>query len=267
MNQPQVRHLLCIDGTNLLRTCFEANPAPESSAKVDGVFKATLGSYKRAVRRHQPTHVAVAFDLPNTKNWRHGVYEGYKASRKPTPELLAERVPEFIESVRALGLLPILKEGFEAEDIINTICQAWLRATAEPATVSSTDKDLAQLVYQGVVVHGHFKDEWRGEDWIRETYGVEPTQFVDYLSLLGDASDDIPGVPKVGAKTAQKLLAEHGSLEALLDAAKAGSITGAVGKSLKENAESGLLSKKLVLLAEPELGIKMSSLAIDWTHF
>lgn len=262
-----VRHLNVIDGTNILRTCFEANPAPESSEKVDGVFKSTLGSYKRAVRRHQPTHLAIAFDVPNSKNWRHELYPDYKKSRKPTPETLASRFDEFVASVRAAGFFTVVAPGYEAEDVVNTICRRWVASTTENVTVLSTDKDLTQLTEVGVMVHRHFTDEWRDPVWVQNYFGVPVEQLLDFMALTGDKSDDIPGIPKVGPKTAAELLAKYGTLDAVLEAGKEGKEKGKLGERLVAHAEDARISRKLVELAEPTLGVSLADMRIDWTVY
>ena len=261
------RHLLVIDGTNLLRTCYEANPAPESSEKVDGVFKSTLGSYRRAVRRHQPTHMAIAFDVPNSKNWRHELYPAYKATRKPTPQALASRFDEFVQAVRDAGFMAIVRPGFEAEDIVNTICRSWVARTTDDVTAVSTDKDLTQLTEIGVMVHRHFTDEWRDPVWVQKTFGVPVRQLLDLMALTGDKSDDIPGIDGVGPKTAVALLEKYGTLEAILAAGQDGKEKGKLGERLVAHAEDARVSRKLVELATPQLGLNLADMRVDLDLF
>lgn len=263
------KHLLCIDGTNFLRTCYEANPTPESSDKVDGALKSAIGACRNAIKFHQPTHVLVALDIPNSRNWRHDLYADYKKSRKPTPALLAERVPEFGGRLKELGIAAVSCEGHEADDVINSGCKTWINANvSDMITVSSSDKDLTQLVAEGVIAHMPFRGgEWRGPEWIMKEYGVEPHFLLDSFSMIGDTTDDIPGVTKVGPKNAAGLLNEYGSLEAILQAAAEGKIKGKLGENLVKDAENARISKKLVSLSEPPLGLSMKDLRVDWTRF
>lgn len=247
------KHLLLIDGSNILRTCYEANPTEESLAKAEGAIKSAVGSIMKGVRRHNPTHVFIAFDVPNQKTWRHEVYAGYKKSRKPTPAVLVDVIPLVKAQLAERGLFVAQAEGYEAEDLLARVGRVWAGKTTEPVTVLSTDKDLTLLVSEGILVHAHFNDVWRDSVWIQDTYGVSPEMLLTYFSLVGDSVDDIPGMAGVGQKTAAKLVNEYGALEDIFAAAKDGRITAkGLLKNVLAGEESALLSRELLSFRAPD---------------
>lgn len=238
--------LLAIDGLNVLRRCYEANPAPDSPDKAQGAMRSALSSYRNALLEHAPTHAFAAFDFGG-KTWRHDLYSDYRKSRKPMPEPLREVVPAFRQLLQdKLGLVSVAIEGVEADDTLGTVTLRWIGVKNAPAVVLSTDKDMCALVAEGAQVRDHFNEIWRDGAWIRDKFGVAPSLLADLLALMGDTADDIPGVPSVGAKTAAKLLNQHGSLEAVLEAAP--TMKGAVGKALTEHAHLARISRKLVAM-------------------
>lgn len=257
------RHLLMIDGTNILRRCYEANPSDESTAKAEGAVKSAVGSIMKAVKRHEPTHVFVAFDVPNQRTWRHDVYDKYKSTRKPTPAFMVEKLPDMISLVRERGLFACQVPGYEAEDLISRVARAWVAHTKDYATVASTDKDLLLLTREGVLVHKHFEDVWCDEAWILAKYGVGSEHLGTYFALLGDTVDDIPGVLGVGPKTATKLVNEYCTLEGIYAALDDGRIT---AKGLRASLEAGrsdaFLSRELMSFKSPELNITMANLRV-----
>lgn len=237
--------LLAVDGLNIVRRIFEAIPVPDPSAKLEGALLSAKRSLMRAINEHAPTHAAIAFDLP-APTWRHALYPEYQAKRKPMPKELQDALPAFKASLREeLGLLVLDAEGFEAEDIIASLTRLWVGGEA---VVLSNDKDLCALIPQGVRVYDHFGEVWRTAEWVQAKYDVSPSQMQDYLALTGDAVDGVPGVPKIGAKTAAALLREHGSLEGILQAAE--SNTDAKLKRVLEHKALALLSRQLVTLRD-----------------
>lgn len=254
--------LLLIDGTNILRTVYEANPAPDSSEKADGALLSALGSIKRALKENNPTHVLPAFDC-GQKNWRHDLYEDYKISRSPMPSELREKIPVFYEMLRKIHLHPVEVPGFEAEDILATGFHRWRYGNGgegKGATlILSNDKDLIGLVAEGAALKDHFKDVQKDDAYVLAKFGVTPKQFPDYQALVGDATDSIPGVSKVGGKTAAKLLNEYGDLQSILD--NADKIKGQVGLKLQEERGMAILSRKLVeLQRDVPLGVSWNML-------
>lgn len=238
--------LLGIDGLNILRRCYEANPAPDSLEKAQGACKSAFASFKRALNEHQPSHVIAAFDHGG-QTWRHQLYSDYRKSRTPMPQVLRDEIPGFMERLtRELGILTVCIPGVEADDVLATVVMRWVQQKGAKVIVVSTDKDLCQLIAHGVLLRDHFKPEWRDEAWVQNKFGVSSAQLGDWLALVGDKSDDIPGVDKVGDKTATRLLLEHGSLNAILEAAPG--IPGKLGERLCLCAEDALLSQQLVTL-------------------
>lgn len=238
--------LLAIDGLNVLRRCYEANPAPDSPAKAQGALKSALSSFRNALTEHAPTHAVAAFDFGG-KTWRHELYAEYRKSRKPMPEPLREVVPLFRQAIKEkLGLVSVAVEGVEADDTLAAITLRWTQSKSAPVVLLSTDKDMCALVGSGVQVRDHFNGIWRDEAWILQKFGVPSSLLADLLALMGDTADDIPGVPGVGAKTAAKLLNLHGGLEAVLAAAP--SMKGAVAKALVAHADLARLSRQLVAM-------------------
>jgi DNA polymerase-1 len=251
--------LLLIDGLNIVRRCYEANPAPDSANKAKDAARSAFGSFKRALRENTPTHALAAFDYGGP-TWRHALYARYREGRKPMPEELRAELPAFKARLTdELGLAVACVPNVEADDVIGTVFTRWMACKAAPAVVVSTDKDLCTLIAQGALVRDHFKPEWRDAAWVQAKFGVGPELLGDLLALMGDSVDDIPGVDGVGAKTAAKLLNEYGSLEALL--AGASSIKGKLGERLVEQAGNARLSRQLVALdTAVEVGVTWNGL-------
>jgi len=195
----------------------------------------------------QPSHVAVAMDS-RTPTFRKVIYPEYKANRPPPPEDLKVQFPLVQELVEAFDLAVLQKDGFEADDLIATATRA-ARAAGLRVVVVSGDKDLMQLVGEGVVVLDTMKDKVWDAVAVEQKWGVPPALLGDLLAMAGDSSDNIPGVPRVGPKTAAPLLREHGGLEQLLaslDALK----SKALAARLAEHAEDARVSRRLVALRE-----------------
>ncbi len=245
--------LLAVDGLNLVRRVYEANPAPDSDDKAKGAVRSSLSSLKRAVREHAPTHALIAFDAGG-HTWRHDLYAAYRQSRKPMPEPLKQALPGLLAAWADLGLCIRQIPGVEADDTVGTVVhKASARGIA--CVVLSTDKDLAGLMSETVRVRDHFKPEWRDEAWSLKKFGVRPGLIADLLALTGDSVDDIPGVEGVGDKTAARLLNEHGSLGAVLAAAP--TIKGKLGERLVQQAHMARLSRQLTQLkTDVELDIE-----------
>lgn len=236
--------MLLIDGLNILRRCYEANPAPDSADKALAATRSAFASFRRALTEHPSSHALAAFDYGGS-TWRHALYGRYRASRKPMPQELRDAIPAFLERLtQELGLQVVSIPNLEADDVLATAFLRWAELNAGPAIVVSTDKDLCTLIAQGALVRDHFKPQWRDAQWVQEKFGVQPALLADLLALMGDSSDDIPGVAGIGLKTAAKLLNEYGSLEALLSAAP--SVKGKVGERLVAQADLARLSRRLV---------------------
>ncbi|UCG38905.1 MAG: DNA polymerase I [bacterium] len=199
----------------------------------------------KVLREHRPTYVAMVLDAPGP-TFRHTVFPQYKANRPPMPEDLAVQIPRVDEVVEAFRV-PVLRiQGVEADDIIATLVHRY-RGEVDRIVIVSSDKDLMQLVGPRVVMLDTMKDRWVGVDEVRERFGVEPDKMASVLALVGDPSDNVPGLSGVGPKTAGKLVSEHGSLEELIG--KADKVGGKIGRQLAEEADRLRLSHRLVTLS------------------
>ena len=196
--------------------------------------------------KENPTHIAVCFDLPQPTE-RHEMFPEYKANRDATPEAIKIAVPYIHKILEAFNIPALGVPGFEADDVIGTLAK---KAEQEGFTtyMMTPDKDFGQLVSPNIYMYrpgrgGNPPEVW-GETEVCEKFGLDRVeQVIDYLGMMGDSVDNIPGLPGVGAKTAQKLLAKYGSLEETL--AHADEIKGKLGEKIRDNAELGVLSKKL----------------------
>ena len=238
--------LLLIDGLNILRRCFEANPAADSVEKAESACSSATHSMRRALRDDAPTHAIVIFDHGGP-TWRHALYPEYKLHRKPMSPYLCDELPLMKERMANAGWALMAHPGEEADDTIWGVSEA-ARAEGEAVVVRSTDKDLVRLVELGVQVNNHFDKEWRDVAWCEKKFGVHPRLLTDFLALMGDSTDNIPGVDNIGVKTAAKLLNEYGSLHQVLAAAAAGDIKGVVGTRLVEQRDRALISLELASL-------------------
>ena len=198
----------------------------------------------KVLKDHKPDHVAVVFDL-GRQTFRTELYPEYKANRAAMPDDLVPQIPPIKEMVRAFNIPVLEKQGFEADDIIGTIARECEEKGMDVVVVTG-DKDLMQIVTANVTLLDTMKDKISGIPEVLERFGVEPERVVEILGLAGDTSDNIPGVPGVGEKTALKLIQEFGSLDALLERAK--EVKGKTGERLREFADQARLSRKLATI-------------------
>lgn len=256
-----VEHLLLIDALNIVRRVFEASSGEDSPEKVATALKNSLSSFRRALAEHRPTHVLAVFDHGG-QTWHHGLLPAYKSTRKPMYDGLRVAMPGFRQNLRGtLGLVSVAIPEVEADDVIGTAATRWKERSNSRCTVLSTDKDLLQLLALGVDIYNHFERKRHDDEWLRDHLRIEPSQVCDYLALVGDRSDDIPGVESVGPKTAARLLADYGTLSKILDSAK--EIGGAVGQKLESQSEAALLSLRLVTLKrDVPVGVTWKALRI-----
>ena len=211
--------LLLVDGSSFLYRAFHALPDLRSkTGEPTGAIYGMVAMLRRLRADGKlgggATRGAVVFDAPG-KTFRDEWYPAYKANRKEMPEDLARQVPVIHELVRALGWPLVMIEGIEADDVIGTLA-AQARRQGMGTVVSTGDKDLAQLIQPGVDMLDTMKNERRGPGYVQEKFGVAPEQLGDVLALMGDAVDNVPGVPGIGPKTASKLILEYGTLDAVL---------------------------------------------------
>jgi len=198
----------------------------------------------KVLKDRKPDHVAVVFDL-GRKTFRTELYPEYKANRSAMPDDLVPQIAPIKEMVRAFNIPVLEKQGFEADDIIGTIARECEKAGMAVVVVTG-DKDLMQIVTANVTLLDTMKDQISGIPEVLERFGVEPERVVEILGLAGDTSDNIPGVPGIGEKTALKLIQEFGSLDALLE--RASEVKGKTGERIREFANQARLSRKLATI-------------------
>ena len=193
---------------------------------------------------YDPEYMAVVFDARG-KTFRHELYSEYKANRPSMPDELAVQVEPLHAVVRAMGLPLLQVSGVEADDVIGTLATQ-ASAKGMDTVISTGDKDMAQLVDAHTTLVNTMSRTTLDAAGVAEKFGVQPAQIIDYLALMGDSSDNIPGVPKVGPKTAAKWLTSYGSLDAIM--AHAAEVKGKVGESLREHLEMLPLSRELATI-------------------
>jgi DNA polymerase-1 len=226
--------LLLVDGSSYLYRAFHAMPdlravPGDPASAATGAIRGMINMMQKLRRDVRADYAACVFDAPG-KTFRDDLYPEYKANRSPMPDDLRSQIPAIHEVVQLLGWKVLHVPGVEADDVIGTLsCMATERGI--DTVISSGDKDLSQLVNAHVVVIDTMNDRRRDLAGVEAEFGVPPSLMVDYQTLVGDAVDNVPGVDKVGPKTAVKLLKEYGSLDALV--ARADEIKGAVGENLR----------------------------------
>jgi len=251
--------LVLIDGSGYLYRAFHALPpltnrGGEPTGALFGVF-----NMLRATLKQKPDFVAFVADAPGP-TFRDELFAAYKAQRTPMPDDLRAQVEPMLALVGALGF-PILRvDGVEADDVIGTLA---LQAAADgvDVTISTGDKDLAQLVTPQIRLLNTMTNVTLDPDGVVQKFGVRPDQIVDYLALVGDSADNIPGVPKCGPKTAAKWLGEYGSLDAIV--ANADKVSGKIGESLRAALPQLPLSRQLATIKlDVPLDVKASELRL-----
>ncbi|MFL6708150.1 MAG: 5'-3' exonuclease H3TH domain-containing protein [Massilia sp.] len=253
--------LLAIDGLNIVRRVYEASPEPDSHEKAATALRHAQSSFRKLLTAHGPTHVLAAFDFGGT-TWRHALYPRYREQRAPMPSYLREALPDFHAKLEKDGLHIVSIAGVEADDVIGTGVLRWLAEGRGDAIVATTDKDLHCLIAHGALVWDHFKGEWHDDAWVRQRFGVAPELLTDLLALMGDVTDGVPGVSKVGMKTAAKLLNAYGDVDAVL--AGAGILKTPIGERLRAERDILMMSRQLVRLkTDVQLGVTWKMLAVD----
>jgi len=244
-------HVFLVDGSGYIFRAYHA--LPPITRRSDGLqlnavygFCSMLLKLLRELKPDErPTHLAVVFDK-SERTFRTAMYPDYKAHRPDPPDDLIPQFPLIREAVRAFELPCLEQAGFEADDLIATYVRI-AREAGATATIVSSDKDLMQLVTDRVVMFDTMKDRRIGIPEVIEKFGVPPEKMIEVQALIGDSTDNVPGVPGIGPKTAAQLIGEYGDLETVL--ARAGEIKQEKRRqSLIDNAEQARISKKLVTL-------------------
>lgn len=246
--QDNAKKLILIDGYGFVFRAYHAlsrqNLTRPDGTPVGAVFAFTTMLLK-TVAEHKSDYIAVVFDAGRA-NFRNEIYADYKANRPPAPDDLIPQFPIVREAVKALNLAILEKEGYEADDIIATYTKIG-RQTGHEVLVISSDKDLMQLIADGVEMYDPIKSRKIGREEVLEKFGVAPEKVLDVLALMGDSSDNIPGVPGIGPKTAAELINQFGGLDEIL--ARTSEIKQDKRRQvLEENADKARLSRKLASL-------------------
>ncbi len=244
MQKPQ---LILVDGSSYLYRAFyvpQLKRMMTASGQPTGAVFGTINMLKSLASEYPEAQIVTIFDAKG-KNFRHEMYDDYKANRPPMPDELRSQIDYLHRSIKALGLPLIAMPGVEADDVIGTYAKLASDA-GKTVLVASGDKDLAQIVNAQVHLIDTMKKVIYDEAGVVEKYGVKPEQIIDYLTLMGDSSDNIPGVPKVGPKTAVKWLNEYQTLDNLIQ--HADEIGGKVGENFREFIPQLPLSKDLVTI-------------------
>nr|VFJ98190.1 MAG: DNA polymerase I [Candidatus Kentron sp. H]VFJ98367.1 MAG: DNA polymerase I [Candidatus Kentron sp. H]VFK03479.1 MAG: DNA polymerase I [Candidatus Kentron sp. H] len=236
--------LVLVDGSSYLYRAFHAMPALTSSrGQPTGAVYGVVNMLRRLLAE-APDYMAVVFDAKG-KTFREGLYADYKANRAAMPEALQRQIEPLHELIMALGLPILAVPGVEADDVIGTLATQ-AGAAGLSVRISTGDKDFAQLVTDDVILVNTMDDSRLDPAGVEDKFGVPPGLIVDYLALMGDASDNVPGVPKVGPKTARNWLGSHGSLDAVI--ANADRIKGKVGENLRASLAQLSVSRALVTI-------------------
>jgi len=263
MSKNNTTPLILVDGSSYLYRAFHVpnlQVLANASGQPTGAVYGVVNMLKKLLNDEQPSHIAVVFDAKG-KTFRHEAYQEYKANRPPMPEELQSQIEPLYNVIRAMGLPLISEAGVEADDVIGTLA-VQAAEQGHQVLVSTGDKDMAQLVNDHVTLVNTMSNTKMDASGVKEKFGVTPRQIIDYLALMGDKSDNIPGVPSVGPKTAAKWLNEYDSLEGVVKNAEA--IKGKVGEKLREHIDQLPLSKDLTTIrCDLELGLTVDELKIQ----
>ena len=248
--------LILIDGSSYLYRAYHALPPLMSSKnQPTGAIRGVISMINKILLDHPNSPLAVIFDAKG-KTFRHEMYKDYKANRPPMPEDLVKQIEPINQIVEALGIKLLSIKGVEADDVIGTLAKEASEAGLD-TVISTGDKDMTQLVNKHIKVVNTMSNELLDEKGVENKFGVKPELIIDYLALVGDTSDNVPGVEKVGPKTAVKWLIEYGSLDEIIKNAE--KISGKVGENLRNGLSQLHVSKELVTIKKDvslEVGVK-----------
>ena len=237
-----------IDGHSLMYRAFHALPVMDADGVYTNAVHGFLSMLLRAIREHQPQYAVVAFD-EHGPTFRHADFEEYKAGRSPMPEELVPQFPLIKELLTAMGVGVISLPGYEADDLLGTISRIANEKHIRAMLITG-DRDALQLVGDDTSMlftrRGISDTLLLTPPAVKEHFGYTPEQVVDFKGLMGDSSDNIPGIPGVGEKTALKLLDTYGSMDKMLEHAQ--DIKGKLGERIRENADLARLSRKLATI-------------------
>ena len=260
MNQSVEKRLILIDGSSYLFRAYHALPPLTTSKGLPtGAIYGVINMIRKLMNTHAYDYFAVVFD-PKGKTFRHQLFPEYKANRTVMPDELRVQIAPLHALIVAMGLPLIIQDGVEADDVIGTLA-VYAEKHGIKTLISTMDKDMAQLVNDKVTLINTMSDRVLDIAGVKNKFGVMPNQMIDYLALMGDTSDNIPGIPKVGEKTAAKWLETYGSLNEVVK--NADKITGKVGENLRAHLEDLTLSRELVtIICDVPLNVELPQLTI-----
>ncbi|HHX82092.1 MAG TPA: DNA polymerase I, partial [Pseudomonadaceae bacterium] len=237
--------LVLVDGSSYLFRAYHAlPPLTTTTGQPTGATKGVINMIRSLIKQYPDSRIVVVFDAKG-KTFRDDIFSEYKAQRPPMPDDLRVQIEPIHSIVRAMGLPLLIIEGVEADDVIGTLAQqAWEQQIA--TLISTGDKDMAQLVNDHVTLLNTMTNETLDRAGVEAKFGLPPERIVEYLALMGDKVDNIPGVPGVGPKTAVKWLLEYGNLDALI--ARADEVKGKAGENLRANLDKLALSRELATI-------------------
>ncbi len=252
--------LILVDGSSYLFRAFHAMPSLTSpQGEPTGAVYGVVNMLRSLLREYQPRQLVMVFDAKG-KSFRNDLYPQYKANRPPMPDELRSQINPLHAVIEAMGIPMVIHEGVEADDVIGTLTR---RAESEhlPVLISTGDKDMAQLVGAEVTLINTMTGVTMDPAGVEEKFGVRPEQIIDFLALVGDSSDNVPGVPRVGEKTAAKWLGQFGSLDEIV--AHSEEVGGKVGENLRSVLDQLPLSQDLVTIrCDLDLGVALSDLQL-----
>jgi len=253
--------IILVDGSSYLYRAYHAlPPLTTSKNQPTGAIKGVISMIKRVLIDHPDSPLAVVFDAKG-KTFRHDMYSEYKANRPPMPEDLVQQIEPIHRIISLMGIKLIMISGVEADDVIGTLAEQ-ARQKKLNTVISTGDKDMTQLVCDNVSVVNTMSGELLDENGVMKKFGVGPELITDYLALIGDKSDNVPGVDKVGPKTAVKWLNEYKNIEGIKK--NADSIGGKVGENLRSSIETLDLAHELVKIKiDVPLEIGIEDLAVS----
>ncbi len=245
MTPEHSKPLVLVDGSSYLYRAFYAlPPLTNSRGEPTGAVYGVLNMLRKLIADYEPELMAVVFDAKG-KTFRDELFAQYKAQRPPMPDDLRSQIEPLHAAVRASGLPCLVVDGVEADDVIGTLA---VQASAQglPVLISTGDKDMAQLVNQHITLINTMSNTVMDREGVITKFGIPPERIVDYLALIGDSSDNIPGIPQVGPKTAVKWLGQYGDLDAIV--AHAGEFSGRAGDNLRAHLEQLPLARQLATI-------------------
>ena len=245
MTSSNPKKLVLVDGSSYLFRAFHGlPPLTNDQGEPTGAIYGVINMLRKLIDEEHTHYFAVVFDAKG-KNFRHELFPDYKANRPPMPDELRVQIEPLHNIIKAMGLPFIMVDGVEADDVIGTLAQE-AEQEGWDVLISTGDKDMAQLVTDKVTLINTMNNSRLDRDGVKQKFDVTPEQIIDYLALMGDKVDNIPGVPKCGPKTAAKWINQYGSLQGVMD--HANEVKGKIGENLRASLEFLPLSYQLATI-------------------